>query len=493
MIQDARDVTQGSRLEADVCIAGAGAAGITIALALQSAGLTVCLLESGGFDPEDATQALYEGSMTGLQTWHPRETRGRLFGGSTQLWAGWCRPLLEDDFEARPWIPGSGWPIGLAELVPYYERAHTTLQLGAFDYDAEALSAATQRPRLPLNPHAESRIYQYSPPTRFGTRFRSALDTAPDIDVYLHANVVDIELAGEQLERVGAVSCKTLEGSTFSVEATAFVLALGGLENARILLAANRQRSEGVANTSDAVGRYFMEHPHYYSSVLAPLSVPLDLSFYDAFESDVTGVATSYRGAIGVTSETRAREGLPSFTATIAVKAVNGVETGPLATDTVASLTHGASEGVGLRFTIRAEQTPTADSRVTLGADRDALGMPRLALDWRIRDEDDVAMRRSWEIIGAGVARAGLGRLWTPTDNGRFRWQPRPGSHHVGTTRMGDDPSDSVVDASCRCHDLDNLYLGGSSVFRTGGDSNPTLTIVALAHRLADHLAERLS
>ena len=151
-------------------------------------------------------------------------------------------------------------------------------------------------------------------------------------------------------------------------------------------------------------------------------------------------------------------------------------------------MTRGHGEFQATQLTLRCEQSPLRDSRITLSDEVDALGMPRVALDWRIAPEDDVQMRRAMVVLGSELGAAGLARLWVPGDASRFVWRQDPGGHHMGATRMGKDPAVSVVDATSRTHEVRNLYVTGGSVFTTGGDSNPTLTIVALAHRLADTL-----
>jgi choline dehydrogenase-like flavoprotein len=256
--RDSRDLEEGTILGADLCILGAGAAGITLARALGSSGLTIILLESGGLEPEDANKALSEAKMTGIQTWSPADMRVRVLGGSTQHWTGHCRPLGADDFTARSWLPNSGWPITLADLEPYYALAQETLELGAFDYDPAG--RAQGRALLPFSPVAENRYYQLSPPTRMGERYRSELDAAEYLTVYTYANATNLVLNGART-RIGAVDVKTLSGKSLRVQAGMFVLAMGGLENARLLLASNTQLSAGVANGNDVVGRYLMEHP----------------------------------------------------------------------------------------------------------------------------------------------------------------------------------------------------------------------------------------
>jgi choline dehydrogenase-like flavoprotein len=490
MFVDARSLDSGSTLKADVCIAGGGAAGITIALDLVGSGLSVVLLESGGFRPEAPTQQLYEGRVVGVDARRLDTMRVRALGGTTGHWEGMCRPLLPHDFEPRDYVPNSGWPIRYTDLVPWYERACRTLQIGAFEWDGAARARAAKTPLLPVGEALDHRYYQYSPPTRFGSAYRDALEAPADLRVVLRANVTDVRLEAG-LDRVQSFACRTLDGGAFNVEASRYVLALGGIENARILLASNSQQREGVANGNDVVGRYFMEHPHYYRSV-GFVHAGVDLSFFRIWRSDLrrgNGSEVSVMGAVGCAPEVSRRERLLGFTAQVHREETDVDDMGRLTPATTQVLvTRGTSKFLAGRLTIRCEQSPLAESRVTLTGDRDPLGTPRVALDWRIDPDDDAKVRRAMVILARELAAAGIARVWIPGDASRFRWNVSPGGHHMGTTRMGADPATSVVDRDCRTHQVRNLYLAGSSVFATSGDSNPTLTIVALAHRLAEAL-----
>jgi choline dehydrogenase-like flavoprotein len=490
MFVDGRTVEPGTTLEADVCIAGAGAAGITIALDLRASGLSVILLESGGLRREEETQQLSDGRMTGIDTWNLRSMRIRALGGATGHWVGWCRPLMGQDFEPRDYIPHSGWPIRYADLLPWYRRACQTLEIGTFVWNADARAKAMGRALLPLGPAIHQRYYQFSPPTRFARVYGGALDKAENVRVVSHANATEVRLDSSKA-RVDSFTCRTLEGAAFHVHANRYVLALGGIENPRLLLASRAQQSEGVANGHDVVGRYFMEHPHYYGSVGLVHSAKLDLAFFKRTASDLkraNGTAVPVLGALGLAPEVSRREKLLNFSATFQAaseKADTGVVS---AAQAQVLLTRGRSQFLAAELSVRAEQSPLAESRVTLTDELDPVGMPRVALDWRIAPEDDVQMRRALMILGRELGATGVARAWIPGDASRFIWRPSPGGHHMGTTRMGVDPAVSVVDASCRTHQVHNLYIAGSSVFTTGGDSNPTLTIVALAHRLAETL-----
>jgi choline dehydrogenase-like flavoprotein len=351
--------------------------------------------------------------------------------------------------------------------------------------------------------------------------YAAPLEQAEDVRVVTFANVRDIRLNRAQ-SRVEGFDCRTMRGNAFRVTANRYVLALGGIENARVLLASRSQQREGVANGHDVVGRYFMEHPHYHNSIGLVRSAKVDVTFYARGEADLKrpdGTPVTMLGAIGLTQEVMRSEKLLNFSATMQValpgagpggagRGGAGRGAGPgagrgagpglgraglrppegatLPRSIVQDLlTRGGGEATPSTLTVRAEQSPFRESRITLSEELDPLGMPRVALDWRIAPEDDVRMRRSMIILANELAAASIARAWVPGDNTRFAWLQQQGGHHMGTTRMGTDPKISVVNADSRTHQVDNLYLTGGSVFTTGGDSNPTLTIVALAHRLA--------
>lgn len=498
MIEDARRVLgDGQALQADICVVGGGVAGLTMADRLRGTGQSVCVLESGGLEHTSAIQSLYQGNMTGISTWTLDGSRLRQFGGTSGHWNGWCFPLEREDFQAREWIPHSGWPIGFDDLEPYYPRAQARLSLGGFDYDAQRLAPRAGRPVIetPAGRLATGIIQFSDPPTRFGETYREPLDAAGNIRVILHANATNIVL-GSGHDRVSRIECKTLEGVSFAVEASRYVLALGGIENARLLLASDEQRPEGVANSSGTVGRFFMEHPTFNLSAAWRVSREADLGFYldhtVNIPVDGTPKQVPVLGYLSLSAETRAREGLPDLGVAVTERSLEGADTGKLDPGVVGALLRQGAGGDRLvRLTPRIEQTPTAESNVTLGSGRDALGMRRVKLNWAIRRADRRKLLRALEIIGSELASAGLGRVWIPHEGERFSWQVHasPG-HHMGTTRMGSDRRDAVVDSNCRTFDVSNLYVAGSSVFRTSGKANPTLTIVALAERLADHLME---
>ncbi len=500
MLREVSEVPAGKKLEAQVCIVGAGAAGIVLARRLAALGISSVLLEAGGPEREHETQDLYKGRIVGASYFELHHTRLRYFGGTTNHWTGWCRPLEPIDFEERPWIRHGRWPITHEEVARYYSGAQEICDLGPPDYSPEFWSRRTGQPLLPLDPElATTSIWQFSTPTRFAKKYREEIAESTHVDAYLHANVVDLE-PDKRGSRIEQVRVRDLDGHEIFVRPRVLVLAAGAIENARLLLASTQGNPAGLGNRHDVVGRYFMEHPHANIGALLTTLPPHELELYDdIYRLGEDAPPPAVRGALTVPEDVMRREGLMGFSAALEPK----LQYPPLGSELTSGVEQLMRDLQGVeplrtyQLYLRCEQAPRPDSRVMLDEKRDALGMRRVALDWRVGADSFASMKRSMELVAAGVSRAGLGRIYSffHTDD-----EPRAGAwpaytgghHHMGTTRMGSDPTVSVVDGDCRVHGVDNLYVAGSSVFTTGGFGNPTLTIVALALRLGDHLEQQL-
>jgi choline dehydrogenase-like flavoprotein len=488
LLADARRLPAGRDLEADVCIVGAGAAGIALALELAGSPLRVVLLESGGFERDEATQELGRGRIYGRS--HPPldEVRARWFGGTTNAWHGRLRPLDPIDFEAREWIPHSGWPIGARDLEPFVARAARTCGVEA---PVPAAPGPAAPPPLPLDPQAFVSRELWIEPVSFGERHRAAVTGAGNVDTLLHANAVEL-VANEAGSALVGVRVATLAGGGFAVRARAVVVAAGGIETPRLLLASNRVQTAGLGNGADLVGRYFMEHPQLAAGALLPASASLPLGLYRPRPN---------AGAESVALLTPAaallrRERIQSFAALLAGEAALPELERALATSVRAlEAAPGAPSPRALFLLNSCEQAPNPASRVRLGEERDALGLPRVQLEWRLSPSDLHSLRRGHELLARELGRAGAGRLQLMLGPGDMDWPADlgGGGHHMGTTRMHEDPRQGVVDASCRVHGVANLWVAGSAVFATSGSADPTLAIVALAIRLADHLKQELA
>ncbi|HBY96448.1 MAG: GMC family oxidoreductase [Ardenticatenaceae bacterium] len=568
MFIDARTIPDNQVLETDVCIIGAGAAGITLAREFIDRPFRVSMLESGDFEYNQETQSLYEGENVGLPYYPLQASRLRYFGGTTNHWGGTCRPFDDFDFEKRDWIPYSGWPIRRSDLEPYYDRARTICQLSSAEWDTSYWQERDKSPALPsLGDQIVSRLAQIVPThlRSFGKNFRDEILQAQNIITYLNANVTEIE-TDDTAQTVSGVRVACLAGNQFSITAKIFVLAVGGIENPRLLLLSNKRQPNGLGNQNGLVGRFFLEHPRFEAGIILPSNPHTRTDFY---EPHLVG-NSKITGYLSLSEETRRREELvdvqiklrPVYEETYVkaagskdvaslrylVKAFRGrksinnfdkhaanvvrdmmswqkliIPGAPTLTPdpmVIAQITESGLSGLeplvseylgdialfaygkifnnipiqGIRLLTRIEPVPNPESRVTLSTERDRLGQNRVRLDWRLSPLDKRSVIRTLEILGAEAGRAGFGRLQIKIDDDDTTWPAdiRGGWHHMGTTRMSDDPRQGVVDGNCQMHGISNLFVAGSSVFPTPGSGTPTLTLTALALRLADHIKGRM-
>jgi len=534
VLVDARSVSEQTPLVHDLCVVGAGAAGIAIVERLRHSGLKICLVESGGSEPHVRTQNLYRGRSVGHPYFRLNACRFRMLGGSTNRWGGWCRPLDPLDFESRDWVPLSGWPIESDDLLPYHPATARLLRLPTARLDLGFWQGQLPPPFPLEGGEFENTVIQYSPQVNFWEEYGARLLRAPGVTVLVYANATEIVLEPNSA-RVKGIRVRTLGGHGFEVTARAVVLAAGAIENPRLLLVSRHERSAGLGNEHDLVGRFFMEHLHVPAGHLVPAGVAIRRDFYaqPAWES---GTA---RGFITPTAEAQRR--LRLLSCSIGVEAESyrigtsylwppEILFGPVrlyrqlrrgrAAPLADYLDSAAENAYQLRRKLatrraarqalrnvshlpeptpthvhslyfRAEQAPDPSSRVVLDRRRDALGVPQVALDWRVNSVDTDSILAWLSRLDAELLIRGLGRVVMPPDD----WPEGiiGGPHHMGTTRMSTDSRRGVVDEHCRVHSLDNLYVAGSSVFPTSGYANPTVPLVAPALRLADRLLERLA
>lgn len=463
----------------DVIVIGAGAAGIAVARQLGAAGLDVALVEGGGLELSPDSQALYAGQVDGLP-YNVGGSRLRYFGGTTNHWVGLCRPLDPATFIAQPAMDYPGWDIPRDDLMPYLAGA-----LDILDIDADVPwwppnTASSLHAQLAA--HSLEEVYwHWSPPTRFRDKYLSDLQATPNIDVRLHESLVDLEFDADGTI-TGAVFHHFPSGERRTLHGHQFVLACGGIENARLLLHINRQHD--VTFGGPMLGQYFMEHLHVDE---AGTLVMLDSAYLHST------VGTNNVRFFKPTAEASAEQNL--LQCVVRVFALEMDSEQRVFAERLAALTRLPDSHTWRVFALGmvSEQAPRADNAVILDETTDALGMPHTRLRWTASDRDINTLRWTAMRFGEFVARTNLGRCrfepWV-FDTAR-PVVPTGGAHHMGTTRLAGDPSRGVVDTDCRLYGTRNLYVAGSSVFPTGGHANPTLTIVQLALRLADHLATR--
>lgn len=546
MIEDIDRLDDRAGLEADLCIVGAGAAGISLALQFVSTGHRVILLEGGGTTSDLATQSLYEGEVADERLHAPPDRyRQRRFGGSTTIWGGRCMPFDPIDFEPRPYMAISGWPFGREALDPYYVRANEICEAGAFAY-----TAATAFPdgmREIIEDFRSERVSsdtleRFSRPTDFGRVYGGQLAAAGNIRVLLKANVTRLQASADSA-RIDHVEVRTLAGKRFNVRASRFVLASGGIEIPRLLLASNDVHAAGIGNGADLVGRTYMCH---VAGTMGTLTVDRPTSaVWHGYEVSADGVYCRRR--LAVTAETQRALAIGNIVARLHHPRITDPTHGSgalsalylilpmisyeyskrfkdedpgsaglwlrhaknVVTDafgTAGFLFHMLTKRVLAkrkfpsviihpkvnRFSLEfhGEQEPNLESRITLVGETDRLGMPRVKVDWRYTAQDIRTVAVAYDVLAEEFARSGIGHLAFDRErveeialrDGAY------GGHHLGTARMAATPRDGVVDADCRVHGIANLYIAGGAVFPTSSQANPTLTIVALSLRLAEHL-----
>ncbi len=292
MLTEASTVRHGAALKCEVCVLGAGPAGVAVVRQLIGS-LGVCLVESGSFTPDLRTQSLSRGTSAGEPYFPLHSTRVRMFGGTTNRWGGWCRPLDTGDYEPRDWVAGSGWPLGYQDVAPHEAEAARLFELPYADFSADGWANPPDRPMSLDETDFENTIYQYSPRTNFGRVYGRALLESSNVRVLINANVTQLWLEPGS-RRVGSVVVRTLSGREFTVRAKVFILAAGGIENARLLLASNEDQPKGIGNEYDNVGRYFQEHLHVAAGHLLPTR-PFNRAFYERTKTEhgeVRGVIT---------------------------------------------------------------------------------------------------------------------------------------------------------------------------------------------------------
>lgn len=463
-----------------------------MAMALANTSLRVVLIESGGMGFDPKTQALYEGTKVGAPYLALEASRLRYLGGSSNHWGGWCRPMDEIDFEERTWMPYSGWPISKKDVDRYFVKAHSLCEAGALNYDRTADWAGTMGPILPLGAGGvTTRWFQFSKmrssvlPTHFGDRYAADLKKIARLTVYLQANVTRLGLDGSG-QSIKEIDIATLTGKTFKVKPKAVVLATGAIEAARLMLASNDVAPAGVGNEHDMVGRFFADHP-----------CPRDTATLVLFNGKIAPYYLGNQvihGAIvraGLFPSEKFRRERAVMASSITVEGKSELD--DLGKASVAATANAlgvdASNHIAFSLGCGMEVTPDPDRRFTLDTQRDALGMPKAKLHMKIADADFARFRQTLKELGRQLleSRAGMLKLNLRTRSewlGALDW----GNHHMGTTRMSADPRKGVVDANLKVHGLANLYVAGSSVFPTYGAANPTVNLLALALRLADHL-----
>lgn len=460
--------------DVDVCVIGTGPAGMSLAIQLESRGLRVLVLEAGGQTYDEQSQAQFEGRIVGDQRFDMGINRLRYFGGCSNHWGGFCRPLEEWDFRDK--IPGmaAAWPISRRDLDPFLDRAHDILELPCFRDDR------------PLNGMINHVHFSYSPTVNFAIKYREHVRASRKLHVALNSCLSNLV---ERSGRIDAIEVCDPQNNRRLIRAPLFALCAGGIENSRLLLWANTRNEGRVVRQANALGKYWMEHPHFtVADALVKVDPRLDPDRQGRAYIAPTEKAIRERKMLncGLRFEPTNYDGTKQLVADLACVAPRvGKWVGKLA---------GKSIVCGVRVRAAWEQGPVESNHVRLGSKPDAMGIPQAELHWKLGELERHTAAEAVTLLGEYLAEKDYGRVrlapWLADRTGFPEDDEYVGNHHMGGTRMSADPRTGVVDAHCKVHGLTNLFIGGSSVFPSAGHANPTLTIVQLALRLAAHLEQ---
>jgi choline dehydrogenase-like flavoprotein len=469
----------------DICLCGAGPAGITIARVLAKQGRKVAIFEGGGMEYSELSQDLYQGESVGNQYWDlVHSGRLRFFGGTSNHWAGRCAFFDAVDFEQRDYYGLPGWPISRKEVFQYFDAACSVLDISREGFQASQVKKwKGENFRFSETTH--------SPPTRFGGKYHQELQDSSHIDVYINANLTNIKL-NDNHNAVTSFEIQNYDKKQFSFSADNYVIALGAIENARVLLNCDEQIQGGIGNQNGMVGCCFMEHLNLHMGKFVADDNPVwETGFIQLNPSEdmvrrlqIGNAVLSFERHSDPESYGRLHE-LKQALREIVCKS-------EMATDLTRNLSEFDCPGDGV-ITTMIEQTPNLRSRVFLGSEKDMFGMRRIKLDWQLSAHDKQTIRTLGLEVAKEMARHGSARVQLEDfilDSSKEIRNVDGHCHQMGTTRMSADPKFGVVNENLQIHGFKNIFVAGSSVFPTGGGSNPTLNLVMLAERLGHHLAK---
>lgn len=527
MIIDAKKLSAETPLTARFCILGGGVAGITLARELASVTDNIIVLEAGGelYSMDGQEQYRSEQTESPLLT-DTRHSRLRMLGGSSNHWENNTSPLDPIDFQQRSWVSDSGWPISFDDLKPHYPAAGVYCGVGNDGYSRDHwVDELKKTDVVSDSPVLRTSFAKASvPPVRFYASFGKELEESKHVRVIKNATVVDLDFDPLN-QKIAHVWFESSPGNRQQVSADVFILCFGGIENARMLLLFNEKYDNSLGNQGGIVGRYFMDHPLARATFLYPFNADV-FSLYDSIaQSDgkivraffqfreqqlekhaITNIrmpvsrVNEYYASDGISShhimaDALSEGSLPEEFGTHLLNILGDLD---MVAEAVYRKKFGkrlfdsAEDFAAFEVAAMIEQTPHPDNRIELGEQRDDYGLKRPRIHWTVKADDKERFWRGMDVFANEIGRLELGRVRLLKERSSRVWgsQLSVGHHHMGTTRMADSPNKGVVDRNLKVHGVNNLYVGGSSVFCTGGHVPPTLTIVALAIRLSKHLSK---
>ena len=452
----------------DVCIIGAGAAGITLAINLAKAGVDIALCEGGDENYTEESQGMYKGTVVGDPYFQLDIARLRFLGGTTNHWAGMSRPFEKIDFERQYIGAEYEWPIGYEAINKYLTEACEILEINNdFESKEKALSKEVRK----IN-------FNWSPPVRFKQKYITNMTELKNLTLLTNANL--IELSGGN-RKINEITLSSINKKTIKIRAKKYIFAMGGIENSRMLLWFKARYNDKFFDVNTPIGKYWMEHPHFTIGQALVENQISDHMYY-AISKD-TQIDRKILGC-GLRVERQTKTGVKKLVnELLCVSPTLGKK-----------MMHMVSKDLVCGVTFRAawEQAPDPSNHVKLSNRKDILGVPRTELHWVKNKIDRKTIEESVSIYNDWLLQNNFGRIklddWVADGKIYPQNDELAGYHHMGGTRMGRSSLYGVVDADCKVFGSDNLYIAGSSIFTTGGHNNPTLPIIQFSLRLRDHI-----
>lgn len=492
MIVDARALPDETLVECDIAIVGGGMAGLCLAKEFANTNAKICIFESGDLEANEQVQSLYKGNgnFVGPDNYirpfeeYIHNSRDRYWGGTGNSWGGKCAELEVADFEERKWIEYSGWPFSHLDLQLFYDRACYYLRLPSFRVGTNTEGWQHGAP-LERGNHYDfttamrcfSSVTGTAPGESFD-QYKTSVTDSERVTTYLNANIVDIH-TDELKTSVDTLLLKCLNGKAHQVKARFTILATGGLEVPRILLNSRKDFPEGLGNQNDVVGRFFSGHfvlRHILQGKQSQVKVILnkDQEVTDKLKLYIDKDPNKAHGLFSMSRKAQWRERMSDFAVTFEELKV-------------------LEDHIEVSVFVLTEQYPNPDSRITLSDEVDELGLNRLSMHWTLSQRDVDNVNKGLKLFDRYLKKMKLGFLSHTHCDANLVEIAEASRHHMGATRMHEDPTKGVVDSNCQVHGVNNLFIAGTSVFPTGGLANPTLTVMALAIKMADHIKLRLN
>ena len=522
---NANTVNEESTLSYDICIIGSGAAGIAVAREFLNSKRSVVMLEAGGIDFEPELQTDYDYEQINGRGGDWEFTRTRQWGGSTAVWYGRCTNLQPIDFEKRDWVANSGWPISHDTVQKYRGRALDTLCVPHPEAIDPETWADSETYKAFSSENINTNVFLWSNPKDMAVAYHEAVEDSKSVTLCYYAFAQEI-IPNENDDHVESVRVMSSDGISFSVNAKMIVIAGGSIENSRLLLLSQTNSENGLGNDFDNVGRYYMDHPriegaarlcvdksnsnwrqrigHLNETMTAKDNVQMFLSLSEEAQraNRLLNHGTVFRA---VTEEQLSESFLAAKEIFYAAKGKNGTRFQMKdIPKVVAGLPMLAKTGLkrklGREMTFshlilidQLEQEPDRESRVCLDTRRDRFGQQKAAVKWEIGSSTTNSLRWFHKSLDTHLRNIKLGWIESPLiSDPDYIPDYTDACHPTGTTRMSLHPKDGVVNPDCQVHGFNNLFIAGSSVFPTVGYANPTLTLVALAIRLADSIKAKI-